>query len=180
MRRRSPWVTFNPLSWRRRASDLPSTRNSTSKLGNRISSSILMASSVWHAARHLISGLLQPRGNPTHRRQTPIIRSSDVGLQEGLMMGESLSGTSRLSGSVFPTAAVRTRPLTAGLCAAACLTLLVSAAVFAVTLQAQRPTFRAGTDLVSLGATVTDRRANFVTDLTQDEIEIFEDGKKQT
>ena len=33
---------------------LLSTRNSTSKLGSRISSSILMASSVWQTARHLI------------------------------------------------------------------------------------------------------------------------------
>lgn len=50
----------------------------------------------------------------------------------------------------------------------------------AASLAAQKPTFRAGTDLVSLGVTVSDRRANFLTDLTRDEIEIFEDGKKQT
>ena len=54
------------------------------------------------------------------------------------------------------------------------------AASVAVALHAQRPTFRAGTDVVSLGVTITDRRANFITDLTQDEIDIFEDGKKQT
>jgi Ca-activated chloride channel family protein len=49
-----------------------------------------------------------------------------------------------------------------------------------VPMWAQQPTFRAGTDLVSLGVTVSDRRANFLTDLSRDDIEIFEDGKKQT
>jgi Ca-activated chloride channel family protein len=58
----------------------------------------------------------------------------------------------------------------AGMCSAAGI----------ATLHAQRPTFRAGTDVVSLGVTISDRRANFITDLTQDEIEILEDGKKQT
>jgi Ca-activated chloride channel family protein len=46
--------------------------------------------------------------------------------------------------------------------------------------QGPQPTFRAGTELVSLGVTISDRRANFVTDLTRDDLEIFEDGKKQT
>jgi Ca-activated chloride channel homolog len=45
---------------------------------------------------------------------------------------------------------------------------------------AQRPTFRAGTDLVSLGVTVSDRRSNFLTDLTRGDLEIVEDGKPQT
>ncbi|HZM60913.1 MAG TPA: VWA domain-containing protein [Vicinamibacterales bacterium] len=44
---------------------------------------------------------------------------------------------------------------------------------------AQKPTFRAGTDLVSLGVTVSDRRSNFLTDLTRDDLEILEDGKTQ-
>ena len=44
----------------------------------------------------------------------------------------------------------------------------------------QAPTFRAGTEIVSLGVTVSDKRANFLTDLTRDDLEIFEDGKKQT
>jgi Ca-activated chloride channel family protein len=60
--------------------------------------------------------------------------------------------------------------LIAGMCSAAGI----------ATLHAQRPTFRAGTDVVSLGVTISDRRANFITDLTQDEIEILEDGKTQT
>jgi Ca-activated chloride channel homolog len=46
--------------------------------------------------------------------------------------------------------------------------------------EGQKPTFRAGTDLVSLGVTVSDRRSNFLTDFTRDDLEIFEDGKKQT
>jgi Ca-activated chloride channel family protein len=47
-------------------------------------------------------------------------------------------------------------------------------------LVAQKPTFRAATDLVSFGVTITDRRGNFLTDLTRDDLEVFEDGKKQT
>jgi VWFA-related protein len=40
-------------------------------------------------------------------------------------------------------------------------------------------TFRSTVDLVSLGVTVTDREAAFVTDLSADDFEIFEDGKPQ-
>ena len=46
--------------------------------------------------------------------------------------------------------------------------------------QGQQPTFRTGTGIVSLGVTVSDKKANFLTDLTRDDLEIFEDGKKQT
>jgi Ca-activated chloride channel family protein len=42
------------------------------------------------------------------------------------------------------------------------------------------PTFRAGVDLVNFGVTVTDRKGRLVTDLTRDDFEISEDGKKQT
>ena len=45
---------------------------------------------------------------------------------------------------------------------------------------AQQPTFRAETDLVNFGVTVTDRQGTFLTDLTADDFEILEDGKKQT
>src|ERR671924_172990 len=48
------------------------------------------------------------------------------------------------------------------------------------TLFAQQATFRAGTEIVSLGVTVSDKKTNFLTDLTRDDLEIFEDGKKQT
>jgi len=39
--------------------------------------------------------------------------------------------------------------------------------------------FRAETDLVSFGVTVTDKRGNFLTDLTAEDFEIVEDGKAQ-
>ena len=45
---------------------------------------------------------------------------------------------------------------------------------------AQQPTFRAETELVNLGVTVTDRRGAFLTDLTPEEFEIYEDDRKQT
>jgi Ca-activated chloride channel family protein len=45
---------------------------------------------------------------------------------------------------------------------------------------AQQPTFRVETDLVNFGVTVTDKRGAFLTDLTKDDFEILEGGKKQT
>lgn len=45
---------------------------------------------------------------------------------------------------------------------------------------AQQPTFRGGIELVNVGVTVTDRRGNFITDLTADDFEIVEEGQKQT
>jgi len=44
----------------------------------------------------------------------------------------------------------------------------------------QVPVFRTGVDLVNIGVTITDRKGNLVTDLTAEEFEIYEDGKKQT
>lgn len=44
----------------------------------------------------------------------------------------------------------------------------------------QVPVFRGGVDLVNVGVTVTDRKSNLVTDLTADDFEVYEDGKKQT
>jgi Ca-activated chloride channel homolog len=60
------------------------------------------------------------------------------------------------------------------------------AAVLALTLiaatapaVAQHPTFRAEIDLVNFGVTVTDRRGNYITDLTVEDFEITEEGQKQ-
>ena len=44
----------------------------------------------------------------------------------------------------------------------------------------EQPTFRAGIDLVTFAATVTDKRGNLISDLTQSDFEIIEDGKPQT
>jgi Ca-activated chloride channel family protein len=44
----------------------------------------------------------------------------------------------------------------------------------------QVPVFRTGVDLVNIGVTITDRKGNLVTDLTAEDFEIYEDGKKQT
>ncbi len=43
----------------------------------------------------------------------------------------------------------------------------------------QRPAFRAGVDIVSLNVTVVDGSQRYVTDLNQDEFQVFEDGVKQ-
>jgi Ca-activated chloride channel homolog len=56
---------------------------------------------------------------------------------------------------------------------------LVACATAAVPAQ-QVPVFRSGVDLVNLGVTVTDRKGNLVTDLTQDDFEIVESGRNQT
>jgi len=42
-----------------------------------------------------------------------------------------------------------------------------------------QPVFRSGVDLANFAATVTDRKGNIVTDLTRDDFEVTEDGKKQ-
>ena len=48
------------------------------------------------------------------------------------------------------------------------------------TLSAQQvPVFKTGIDLVNVGVTIADKKSNLVTDLTQDDFEIYEDGKKQ-
>jgi Ca-activated chloride channel family protein len=59
----------------------------------------------------------------------------------------------------------------------------VIAAILAIALAfpaAQQPTFRAGTELVSVAATVADRRGQLLTGLTRDDFEVLEDGKPQT
>jgi Ca-activated chloride channel family protein len=43
----------------------------------------------------------------------------------------------------------------------------------------QVPAFRAGVDLVSVSATITDRKGNLVTNLTVDDFEIYENGAPQ-
>jgi VWFA-related protein len=59
--------------------------------------------------------------------------------------------------------------------------LLPLALVFSVaSLSAQRPVFRAETELVYFGVTVVDRRGNFITDLTAEDFEIVEEGQKQS
>jgi Ca-activated chloride channel homolog len=44
----------------------------------------------------------------------------------------------------------------------------------------QAPVFRSAIDLVNIGVTVADKRGVLATDLTADDFEIYEDGKKQT
>jgi Ca-activated chloride channel homolog len=57
---------------------------------------------------------------------------------------------------------------------------LVAAVAFAATVAAQQlPSFRAGVDVVSLSVTVTDATGRYVTDVTPEQLNIFEDGAKQ-
>jgi Ca-activated chloride channel homolog len=53
------------------------------------------------------------------------------------------------------------------------------AAAFGSALSAQQPTFRSGTQLVSLFATVTDAQQRLVPNLTQDDFEVFDNDKPQ-
>jgi VWFA-related protein len=43
----------------------------------------------------------------------------------------------------------------------------------------QRPSFRAGIDIVSLNVTVTDAQSHYITDLAEGDFSVFEDGVKQ-
>jgi Ca-activated chloride channel family protein len=63
---------------------------------------------------------------------------------------------------------------------AVAVSVAVAAALSTVLVARQQPIFQAGTDLANFGVTVLDRRGNFVTDLTADDFDILEDGKKQT
>ena len=62
------------------------------------------------------------------------------------------------------------------------LVSLLSASFFPITARAGQQTsqFSTRVDLVNIGVTVTDRKGNLVADLTQDDFEIYEDGRKQT
>lgn len=62
---------------------------------------------------------------------------------------------------------------------AARMVLVVLLAGLAATADAQ-VTFRSGVDLTTFAATLTDKKGNLITDLTKDDFEIFEDGKKQS
>jgi Ca-activated chloride channel homolog len=42
------------------------------------------------------------------------------------------------------------------------------------------PTFRSGIDVVSFGVTAFDKKGNFLTDLRSEDVEVYEDGQKQS
>jgi VWFA-related protein len=58
--------------------------------------------------------------------------------------------------------------------------LLAAASVPAGFAQGRQPTFRTGVDLATFGVTAVDRKGNLITDLTQDDFEIVEDGRPQS
>ena len=59
------------------------------------------------------------------------------------------------------------------------LTLGLTVALAAQTPERQRPSFRAGVEIVSLNVTVTDGTNRYVTDLDREDFQVFEDGVKQ-
>src|SRR6185503_12729303 len=59
------------------------------------------------------------------------------------------------------------------------LSLALAASSVGIAAQQATP-FSSRVDLVNVGVTITDRKGNLVTDLTADDFEIFEDGKKQS
>jgi Ca-activated chloride channel family protein len=60
-----------------------------------------------------------------------------------------------------------------------CLLFPVFGLLALAPLFAQQPLFRAGIDLVHVGVTVLDRKGETVTDLTADDFEVYEDGRRQ-
>lgn len=60
------------------------------------------------------------------------------------------------------------------------LALAIATVVLGQAAAQQPPTFRVATDLVSIYATVTDRSGRLVTDLTRDEFEVRDNGRRQT
>jgi len=61
-----------------------------------------------------------------------------------------------------------------------CLAIVTALFAAGAPLRGQQATFRAGIDLVQMGVTVTDRKGEFIADLTRDDFEVIEDGRKQT
>jgi Ca-activated chloride channel homolog len=45
--------------------------------------------------------------------------------------------------------------------------------------QGGQPTFRSGVDIVNVGVTVVDKKGHYLTDLTEGDFEVYEDGQKQ-
>ena len=45
--------------------------------------------------------------------------------------------------------------------------------------QGGQPTFKTGVDMVHFGVTVVDKKGNYLTDLRQEDFEVYEDGQKQ-
>jgi Ca-activated chloride channel family protein len=59
------------------------------------------------------------------------------------------------------------------------LLFLATALALPLLIRAQQPSFRSAIDLVSMNVTVTDSTSKYITDLTEQDFEIFEDGVKQ-
>lgn len=85
--------------------------------------------------------------------------------------------------SGYPTVQIGIRPFGCMSCHGRNLSLclLLLGVDWSLGLHAQEPTpsFRAQSDVVLVDLIVTDQRGNFVADLNRDEIEVFEDGKRQ-
>src|SRR4030095_6942091 len=58
--------------------------------------------------------------------------------------------------------------------------VLLAVLAGATFLGAQQPTFRSGTHTVSVYATVVDRTGRLLQNLTQDDFEVYDNGKRQT
>ena len=56
---------------------------------------------------------------------------------------------------------------------------LATALAMPLLIRAQQPAFRSAIDVVSMNVTVTDSTNKYITDLTEQDFEIFEDGVKQ-
>jgi len=63
---------------------------------------------------------------------------------------------------------------------AACISSVSFASSVSFVSAQQVPVFRSAVDLVHVGVTVNDRRGELVGQLTKDDFEVYEDGKKQT
>ena len=59
------------------------------------------------------------------------------------------------------------------------LTVLAAAVAIPFLASGQQPSFRTAVDVVSLNVTVTDQANRYVTDLSQNDFEVFENGVKQ-
>jgi Ca-activated chloride channel family protein len=91
-------------------------------------------------------------------------------------VGAIVSAPANRSRLKFPTALIPHCDWRSAAVTASAIALALQASA---SLQAQSPTFRSGTRVVSIFATVTDAQKRLVPDLTQDEFEIYDNEKLQ-
>ena len=137
-------------------------------------------------AREMFVSVLDESGSPVPDLQvSDLLVREDGALREVVRVGratatDSASDPARQPRRSWHTGEARERRVAMGhySTAAGLLVAAVLASVLSAEAQ-QRPSFRSGVDVVSLSVTVTGQDNRYITDLTQDDFLVYEDGVQQ-